>query len=50
MRVFSPLLTLADIFDTLVASIRRAALPRPLLLAVDGLSSYVTTQAPWPSA
>jgi hypothetical protein len=30
------------LIQTLVASIRQAALPRPLLLAVDGLSSYVT--------
>ncbi len=30
------------LIQRLVASIRQAALPRPLLLAVDGLSSYVT--------
>jgi len=30
------------LIQSVVASIRRAALPRPLLLAVDGLSSYVT--------
>jgi len=30
------------LIQSLVASIRQAALPRPLLLAVDGLSSYVT--------